>query len=295
MFKYIGQEAIGWLLIDEAGQALPQQAAGAIWRSSRTIVVGDPRQLEPVSGISPVVRGALAQHYCVPPSWWPGEVSAQILADQSMNLGTHLPDPNKGSTWVGCPLRVHRRCDEPMFSISNHVAYDGLMVHGKKKVGHPLPESCWIDIAGKTCEGNWIVEEGELARKLIVALRDIHNVQPDNIFLISPFKDCALKLQQLATHFGLEKKTGTVHTTQGKEACVVIFVLGGDLQRSGARAWASSRPNLLNVAVSRAKQRLYVIGDRDQWQKLQYFSTLAEILPRCDFIEGENVQRVLSV
>lgn len=49
-----------------------------------------------------------------------------------MDVGTYLPDPESEQIWVGCPLRVHRRCDEPMFSISNHIAYDGLMVHGKK-------------------------------------------------------------------------------------------------------------------------------------------------------------------
>lgn len=276
MFKDIGREAIGWLLIDEAGQALPQQAAGAIWRAARTVVVGDPKQLEPVSGISKVVEGALAQHYGVSPSWWPGDVSAQILADQTMDLGTLLPDPDKGPVWVGCPLRVHRRCDDPMFSVSNAVAYDGLMVHGKKAVSLPLPESCWIDVVGEECEGNWIAEEGDAVKTLLNGLRDVHGVQPENIFLISPFKDCAMKLSQLASELGLDtQKTGTVHTTQGKEASIVIFVLGGNIQRPGARAWAASRPNLLNVAVSRAKQRLYVIGDREQWQKQRYFSTLA--------------------
>lgn len=85
-----------------------------------------------------------------------------------------------------------------------------------------------------------------------------------------------MKLSQLASELGLDtQKTGTVHTTQGKEASIVIFVLGGNIERPGARAWAASRPNLLNVAVSRAKQRLYVIGNREQWQKQRYFSTLA--------------------
>ncbi|MEG1211674.1 MAG: AAA domain-containing protein [Leclercia sp.] len=280
MFSKIGRETIGWLLIDEAGQALPQQAAGAIWRSARTVVVGDPKQLEPVSGISSTVEGALARHYGVSPDWWPGEVSAQVLADHTMNLGTFLPDPDKQKVWVGCPLRVHRRCDDPMFAVSNNIAYDGLMVHGKKVVNLSLPASCWIDVVGKNCDGNWISEEGEAVTELLFALRDRHSVKPDDIFLISPFKDCARKLWRIASEQGFDtQKTGTVHTTQGKEASIVILVLGGNIQKPGARAWAARRPNLLNVAVSRAKQRLYVIGDRTQWQKQRYFSTLAEDLP----------------
>ncbi|WP_371268603.1 AAA domain-containing protein [Streptomyces atratus] len=72
---------------------------------------------------------------------------------------------------------------------------------------------------------------------------------------------------------------GTVHTTQGKEADVVLLVLGAGGEKAGPRAWAASAPNLLNVAVSRARRRLFVVGDHDAWRGHQHFDVLARQLP----------------
>ncbi|MGB2553699.1 hypothetical protein ACPF04_11160, partial [Campylobacter sp. MOP51] len=60
------------------------------------------------------------------------------------------------------------------------------------------------------------------------------------------------------------------HTMQGQEAVIIIFILGGG--SAGARAWASAKPNLLNVALTRAKHYIYIIGDRLAWGELRYFS-----------------------
>ncbi len=289
MFSRLGRESIGWLLVDEAGQALPEQAAGAIWRAERTVVVGDPNQLEPVLGLPVAVEGALAQHYGVPRYWWPSATSAQRLSDQSMSTGTWLPGSDNEKVWVGSPLRVHRRCDDPMFSISNDIAYDGLMVHGKPTTECAWPDSHWIDVRAQTGEGNWIPQEGMAARRLVQRLRAEHDVEPKDIFLISPFKDTATQLRAMAKELGLDPaKTGTVHTTQGKEAAAVILVLGGSPQREGAKDWAAKTPNLLNVAVSRAKARLYVIGDRAAWSKRPHFRVLNNRVPGTERIAEDK-------
>jgi superfamily I DNA and/or RNA helicase len=73
-------------------------------------------------------------------------------------------------------------------------------------------------------------------------------------------------------------KSGTIHTAQGKEADVVIVVLGGNPKSTGAKAWAASKPNLLNVAVSRGKKRLYVIGDVGLWRRHNHFSAMAGLM-----------------
>lgn len=40
--------ALGTLVIDEAGQDQPQMAVGALFRTRKSIIVGDPKQVEPV-------------------------------------------------------------------------------------------------------------------------------------------------------------------------------------------------------------------------------------------------------
>ena len=39
---------LGTLIVDEAGQAPPQMAVGAMYRCRKTVIVGDPKQVEPV-------------------------------------------------------------------------------------------------------------------------------------------------------------------------------------------------------------------------------------------------------
>ena len=65
----------------------------------------------------------------------------------------------------------------------------------------------------------------------------------------------------------MRERIGTVHTAQGREAEAVILVLGAPYPaQTGARGWAGGRLNLLNVAVSRAKEVLYVVGNRRLWK-----------------------------
>ncbi|WP_370379712.1 DEAD/DEAH box helicase [Catenulispora sp. GAS73] len=288
LFSHLGSEDLGWLFIDEAGQATPQNAVGALWRAKRAVIVGDPLQLEPVVTIPHTLQQALREHFGVAKEWLPGWTSVQTVADRLAPHGTYLEiatrDGSAEQTWVGAPLRVHRRCDDPMFTISNDIAYGGeLMVNGKPPIAPEkdpylgLQGSRWVDVqAAAAGKSSWIPEEGEKLREIVGYLRR-RGVDLSRVRVITPFCDVRDGVKALKLGLTVNDSVGTIHTMQGKEADIVFLMLGGGNQ--GQRAWAAEKPNLLNVAVSRAKRRLYVIGDRDQWMKLRYFSTLAAQLP----------------
>lgn len=290
-------ESLGWLLIDEAGQATPQAATGAILRARRTIVVGDPMQVPPVVTLPQRLVENVCRHFHVDPLLWAApEASAQILADRASDIQAAFaadPEPRR----VGVPLLVHRRCQNPMFGISNRIAYDGQMVHAPAPcrpcaVADTLGPSCWFDISSPS-NAKWSAAEGDLAYRLLQQLADAGIADPD-AFIITPFRNVSNGLRTAARgkpplfaalrtnqKEWVERRIGTIHTFQGREADTVIFVLGAPgAAEAGARMWAGNAPNILNVAVSRAKRNLYVIGSHDAWSRVGHFAALADALPR---------------
>ncbi len=282
--------SLGWLLIDEAGQAPPQAAVGAIVRARRVVAVGDPAQIEPVVALPDALAHAVARSFGVDPDSYaaPG-ASVQTLADSASAFSTEF-QTKSGSRSVGVPLLVHRRCAEPMFSVSNAIAYSGLMVQAKAPSASPirdvLGQSRWIHVEGEG-EDKWCELEGaEVVRLLRELLRA--GVSPD-VYVVTPFvivadrmrlmiRDSGIfrsSLEESEIHKWVSERVGTVHTVQGREAEAVIFILGApESRQSGARGWAGGRPNILNVAVTRAKEAVYVIGNRRLWRDSGHFGEL---------------------
>ena len=59
----------------------------------------------------------------------------------------------------------------------------------------------------------------------------------------------------------------------------IILLLGGDPSKPGAINWASNIPNILNVALTRAKYKFFVIGNYKLWSSKPHFQDLATVIP----------------
>lgn len=286
-------ESLGMLLIDEAGQAVPQAAVGAIMRTRKAVIVGDPLQIEPVVILPDTLTQSICRRFGVDPDRYAAPAaSVQTLADTASAYTTEFQTLT-GSRSVGVPLLVHRRCTAPMFHVSNAIAYANMMVSAKEGGSSPirnvLGSSRWIDVQSSGTD-KWSFDEGQEVIRLLEQLKRA-KVSPD-LYIVTPFVIVADRLRDVIKQSGLlagwivdeewkwtRDRVGTVHTVQGREAEAVIFVLGApNANQTGARGWAGGRPNLLNVAVTRAKEVLYVVGNRSLWKEAGMFGTLDKMM-----------------
>lgn len=302
-FRGLDTGSIGWVFIDEAGQAVPQAAVGALLRARRVMVIGDPQQIEPVFTLPSALitaTSALSPHTATG-QYSPNRASVQMLADAANRYGTMLSGEEADGLWIGSPLRVHRRCTDPMFSLANQIAYQNKMVFGleERRPASDAPpfygDSAWIDIKGRVSGKQVVGEQTGFIADVLIATYRRDGILPD-LYVISPFKEVKNQLRQALAHAAwidpdgnmrasppklsrwLKERIGTVHSFQGKEEDIVFMVLGADAAHSGAAAWAAAKPNLLNVALTRAKRRFYIVGDRTLWGTLPYFRETASAL-----------------
>lgn len=290
--KHAGNMSLGMLIIDESGQAVPQSALGAIYRTRRAVVVGDPLQVEPVVTIPKVLIDILADSTCVANEYKVIENSAQTFADNINEFNGMI-----GERQVGCPLVVHRRCIEPMFSISNLISYDNRMFNKtNRKEEYLKPEnpflikkSGWINVEGVENGGkdHFVKNQAERVCQLMEDAVHIYSdlfETDDKIFIITPFRTVAESMRKFIISYfsakGYDKEilskwtkncVGTVHTFQGKDANEVLLVLGCSNKSAGAMNWVVKKANILNVACTRAKYRIAFIGNINDWKNRRYF------------------------
>jgi hypothetical protein len=252
------------VIVDEACQCSLAAVLPLAYRAKRIAVIGDPNQLRPIVGLEENKLNRLAAT---------SGLSREDLIETGRDYGT-------GSAFTAFArlvgeqsvhlLNEHYRCHPHVARWFNETFYGGdLQVLTDVAA---LPEGnrglVWIDVEGAAERGptrsvlNLL--EAEAVVDCLTPLLD-ENV---SLAVVTPFAAQATLIERLAAdrfgreHLGSSDFTvGTAHRLQGNERDVILFspVVAPGIPARSAQ-WVERERNLLNVAASRARRTLIVLG-----------------------------------
>lgn len=283
---------IDLLIFDEAGQCSPEIAAPQFSLAKKAIVVGDECQIPPVYSLDLTMDITLAvQNKVIKDD---SELDKLIDCGLSCSQGSVMRAAKKSckyntnSSIRGLFLSEHRRCYDEIISYCNELVYDKVLNplrnkdelnNEKKRIldkkGYPFMGYHNISSSNSRKIGLSRINEIE-ATEIVKWLKENYdnicqlykdsnpNIINKNILaIITPFAAQAsiinnhliLELGKIAENISV----GTVHTFQGAERNVIIFSTVYGSNDNGF--FIDNNRNLMNVAVSRAKDAFWVFGD----------------------------------
>ncbi len=257
------------LVIDEASQCDIASMLPLLYRTKRVVIIGDNKQLPHISSISKKQDVNLLQKYNVDYEW-------TYSSNSIFDLASIVTSP---SALVN--LLDHHRSFADIIEFSNKEFYEGKLrvATDYRKLKLPKNEIAgvrWIDIKGKVLKpyNGGAFNNAEI-KQIIEELNRlvIQNDYQGSIGIVTPFRaqadkirDAIEKLPELKNRLYAKNDflVDTVHKFQGDERDIIIFssVISQNTP-FGAIIFLKNTGNLFNVAITRARSILIVVGDMD--------------------------------
>jgi predicted DNA helicase len=236
------------LVLDEASQATEPSALIPLIKVNKVIMAGDHKQLPPM-------------------------VLHPDAKDLSYTMFERFMELYPEASYM---LRIQYRMNEIIKEFPSGEFYNGALISHEsvkniklsdivqKKSENPALDDTpivFIDTLGKFAEktrrgsfSKYNPEEGKLVKELVEELKEM-GIQPEDIGVITPYKDHEDYLKQLIP----DVEVKTVDGFQGREKEVIII----SLVRSNPQQEIGFLEDLrrLNVALTRAKRKLIIVGD----------------------------------
>jgi hypothetical protein len=273
------------VVIDEAGQCPQAYAVSALLRARSALFLGDTHQLEPVVGLSREDERRIARGLKL--KLPPARLSPYQMFDESGNSAQSLADRAAAERPT---LRDHFRCQPEIIRLPEVWCNYGMLVRtpprSRSAQAPRLAAAALFQHCPGTQErfaGSWVntAEIEQVVAWLGYLLQQ--GILPGDVGVITPFRSQSealarrLSAARIPLARGLEEEegdgslelfaarelrggvaVGTVHRFQGGERSIIV--LSSTLTRAANLRFVDERVNLLNVAVSRAKEHLLVIG-----------------------------------
>lgn len=276
---------IDLLIVDEAGQALPSLAGAMISIAKKALLVGDALQIEPVFKIPENIDMANAKKFnlCKDEEGYEELKATGILCAGNsftchsygnlITLGQRKARYQlQGQKLPGMILLEHRRCSKDIISYCNELCYGNQLIPLTIEKESIFPRMGYAHIKGfeeKSGGSRCNKIQAQVIAGWIAKHKDeiLENCQQEDLSkclaIVTPFAAQKNEIQAELQRFDIHlEKVGTVHSMQGAEREIVIFSSVYTAENKGGYFFDKS-PNMLNVAVSRAKRSFLVFGDME--------------------------------
>lgn len=245
------EPAFDMVIMDEASQCNTAVSLVPIVRGESLMLVGDPQQLNPVILLDEITNVKLKKRY--------------IVSDEY--------DYRKNSiykTYLACDavsdetlLHNHYRCHKKIIGFNNRKYYNSrLQIKSESREEHPL---VYADMRGTYSDlKNTAPEEALEIARYAAEHRD------KNIGVITPFVNQKKLIEEELNRAKVSNVScGTVHAFQGDEKDVILFSTAiTDQTQAGTYEWLKNNKELINVATSRAKDKLIILSSTKNLERL---------------------------
>lgn len=276
---------IDLLIADESGQVSPELAIASLALAKQFLAVGDVKQIPPIWSMQASVDEANMRSLA---KLTPNEINAIKAAGFATSSGNLMTVAQHQSTFTqtdmadgGLLLREHFRCLPKITAYFNHLAYQGKLIpkrHDPTVTSEDqLPQLGYAHVFGVASTENGSRynqrEADTIAQWLCTRKERLHNLETakdtnwklgNTVAVLTPFNRQAEEIKAALKRHGLDDQkivVGTVHAMQGAERRVILFSPVYDSTKTPF--FFDQGVNMLNVAVSRAKDSFLYFGNID--------------------------------
>jgi len=254
------------LIIDEASQCDIASALPLFYRAKQVVIIGDPKQLKHISILNETEDKKVASENKVSPLYLDYAYSKNSLYDITERI---IKSKNKTPKL----LNQHYRSCRDIINFSNEYFYDkklNIMTDEDKLISNKIhPRGVkWIDVQGKTNQ----TKSPSNKEEAIEIIKILKNFQKSKLKKIS-FGVVTLFRAQMDLIVDRIKRTkelekmditvGTTHRFQGDEKDIILFspAISQGIKQTTLN-WIHTTSQLLNVAITRARSVLIIVGDK---------------------------------
>lgn len=263
------------VIMDEASQCNCAVSLVPIIRGKNLMLVGDPQQLSPVIVLDPKNNQALKKRY---------KISREYDYMENSIYKTYLACDSVSDEIL---LSYHYRCHEKIIEFNNKKYYNGkLKIRSSVQEDTPL---VYLDLEEDPAAGkNTAPAEAAKIIEFVQENRD------KKIGIITPFtnqRDC---INQKLRENGIEDiQCGTVHAFQGDEKDIILFSLAvTDQTFAKTYGWLKNNKELINVATSRAKEKLILLSSSRNLSRLHTHGEDDDIFELAEYIQTKGTSQV---